>query len=446
MKNIKLYIPILLALTIFSSCDDYLDVKPVDKVIPETIEEFRGIMTQGYESVPKEVSKITFRTDEVKFNTTAWEHLIVNYKDIYFWNDETPVNGTLPFNYLNFYRVIFYANHVIEEGDEASNGTPDEVNQLVGEAYLMRALMHFNLVNQYAVPFNKETAANDTGVPISTKIDLEAKYAPSTVAEVYKQVESDIVKGLDLLNIETYELGKNYRFTKTAGYALQARVALYKKEWDKAFIAAKAAMNINSTLEDLNASEFVLPNKFTSKENIMALEMGLNSGAVGSVFVSDKLIALYDMENDLRISNYYSKSADGNYLVEKGGDDSFMCTFRTAEMYLIAAEAKANMDELDEAKTFLNQLKEARLNPDFYTQEVSRLSGMNKSELIGEIANERFRELSFEGHRWFDLRRTTQEEITHKFNDQTVVLKKGDKRYTLRFPQEAINSNPNLSN
>ena len=446
MKKINIYITALLVLFAFASCDDYIDVKPADKVIPTTLEEFRGVITQAYELVPKEISKITFRTDEVKFNTAAWEYDVVDFKDIYLWNDASPDVGTQPFNYLNFYRCIFYANHIIAEGRDATNGTKDEVNQLVGEAYLLRALMHFQLVNQYAVPYNKETAGTDRGIPLSIEIDMENIYEPSTVQEIYEQIEADIVEGMKLVNVEEFELGKNYRFTTTAAYALQARVALYKKDWNLAFTSAKKALDIKSGLENFNEPESELPNKFTSKENIMALEVGVLYKVVNTVFVSDELIALYDPNNDLRLSTYYSVDFDGEYLVEKGGNDSYMCTFRTAELMLIAAESKANLNELDEARQYLNQLKETRLTPDYQASEITRLSAMNQSELIEEIAKERFRELAFEGHRWFDLRRTTQEEIVHQFNDQTVVLNQGDPRYTLRFPQEAINNNPNLSN
>ena len=72
---------------------------------------------------------------------------------------------------------------------------------------------------------------------------------------------------------------------------------------------------------------------------------------------------------------------------------------------------------------------------------------MNKETLIQEILNERTRELAFEGHRWFDLRRTTRPRIEKTLlGGQTVILEQNDERYTLRIPQSAIEANPNLSN
>ena len=71
---------------------------------------------------------------------------------------------------------------------------------------------------------------------------------------------------------------------------------------------------------------------------------------------------------------------------------------------------------------------------------------MDKDELLQEIYDERYRELAFEGHRWFDLRRTTQPAITKTENEKEYKLEQGDERYTIRIPNEAIKINPNLTN
>ncbi|MBR2475689.1 MAG: RagB/SusD family nutrient uptake outer membrane protein, partial [Bacteroidaceae bacterium] len=66
-----------------------------------------------------------------------------------------------------------------------------------------------------------------------------------------------------------------------------------------------------------------------------------------------------------------------------------------------------------------------------------------------EIAAERQREMAYQGHRWFDLRRTTQPEIIKVYTladktEETYTLEQSDERYTLRFPQEAVEANPEL--
>ena len=76
---------------------------------------------------------------------------------------------------------------------------------------------------------------------------------------------------------------------------------------------------------------------------------------------------------------------------------------------------------------------------------------MDKDALREEIAKERRKEFAYQGHRWFDLRRTTQPELTkvYKVSDDktdSYTLQQGDERYTLRFPGDAVAANPGLEN
>ena len=116
-------------------------------------------------------------------------------------------------------------------------------------------------------------------------------------------------------------------------------------------------------------------------------------------------------------------------------------------MYLIAAEAGSYLTgELDNAKGYLLDLQKMRFSPEGYTAKETAIEAMTAEQFRTEVANERARELLIEGHRWFDLRRTTQPSITHTSDGQTYTLYQGDSRYTLPFPQSAVNNNPELNN
>ena len=87
-----------------------------------------------------------------------------------------------------------------------------------------------------------------------------------------------------------------------------------------------------------------------------------------------------------------------------------------------------------------------RYAPEAYEAKSVVVNAMDKEALVQEILDERARELAFEGHRWFDLRRTTRPEIKKEIEDVTYTLVQDDSRYTLRIPQDAIDANPGLLN
>ena len=100
---------------------------------------------------------------------------------------------------------------------------------------------------------------------------------------------------------------------------------------------------------------------------------------------------------------------------------------------------------IGEATTALNTLREKRFDPEDFEEEEFD----SQEELIQFIRDERRRELCFEGHRWFDLRRWGMPSISHKWyedaeNISTYRLEEGDLLYTLPIPDEAMNMNSSL--
>ena len=76
--------------------------------------------------------------------------------------------------------------------DEISEGSQEDINQLVGEAYLMRAYMHFILVNLYGQPYTATGALETKAVPLKLNTDLEEIPSRNTVKEIYTSILSDI--------------------------------------------------------------------------------------------------------------------------------------------------------------------------------------------------------------------------------------------------------------
>ena len=433
----------LMALVLcLTSCDDFLDITPTGKVIAQTGEEYRAMLTYEYKNFPKDRYLTTVRTDELTMSKASTSSADLDaYLDLWLWKDDNPAVTTTYFYYRSYYHAIYIANYVIEHQQEITHATAAEISQMVGEAYMMRAYCHFLLANLYAEPYTHCSPATTRGIPMLLEADVNAVPSSSSLEAVYLQVLKDIDEAERCMNVKEWETGKNYRFNTTSAQAFRARVHLYMGHWQEALTAALAVIDEHPALEDLNASNPVLPNHYQSVENIVALEQyEPNTYTVINRPASD-FVALY-RSGDLRRTQYFKRVTSSTYNLLKGGTDIFACSFRSAEAYLTAAEAAARLGKTDVATDYLLQLAVRRYNTTAYAETASLVNAMSADELVQEILDERARELAFEGHRWYDLRRTTRPTLTHTYDGQTYTLTPD--RYTMRFPTEAVEANPEI--
>lgn len=422
-----------------TSCDNYLDVKPVGKVIPETLNDFRAVLTKGYEVYPQHKSLTSLRGDELMLNEYSDD--LVYYKDIYIWKDANPDRLTTDFQYQQLYNVIFYSNVVINEASKKVSDSPEK-NQLIGEAHALRAMAYFDLINLFAKPYNPATASTDKGVPLALKIDLEQAYVPESVAAIYNQIQLDKEQAKSLLNIETQVKGINYRFSKAALYAFESRIYLYKKEWSKALEAVNNALAYKNELVNLNTKS-VLPNNYDTAESILALEDTFINSLKSASYVSVDLIAAFNKQTDLRFPIYFLANGS-RFKFKKGGELNQKSSFRTAELYLTKAETLNEVNNLAAAKTTLLTFIEKRYTAAGFDQLTLEINAMDKVALSNFISQERQREFTVEGHRWFDLRRASQKQIVHMLDGTSYTLTQNDPRYTLPFPANVRLNNPDL--
>ncbi len=314
------------------------------------------------------------------------------------------------------YRLINEANIVID-GADATETSESHRNRLRGEALFLRAIGYQELLRVYSYEPNHPMQSEwNEGVIMRTEPTLglsQAQRLPrSTVLEGYEQVESDYLEAIDLL--DGNDRGSRTFADAAAAHAGLARLYLYWERWEDAlYHAGQAFDNAQGNLVDYATNDNIF-DQLPNPESIFELSFDQPHGSSRSLnalthpppgwfdtLPSDELLELYE-EDDLR-NNLFVVHDDGHPYILKytgtvGENTDHVPVFRVAEMVLIQAEAHYELDDESSAIEALELLRSHR-GLDAYE---TTLTG---EDLLDEILDERRRELAFEGHRWFDLKR-----------------------------------------
>ncbi|PRX43801.1 RagB/SusD family nutrient uptake outer membrane protein [Salegentibacter salegens] len=357
----------------------------------------------------------------------------------------------------SIYEVAVNATRVIEGGEnllEQFPGQEAQIKQLLGEAYTLRSLAHFDLVRLFAQPYNFTADASHPGIPLITEIN-ENEVSPSrnSVNEVYQHINSDLSTAVSLMT----EANQDGRFSVNAAYALAARVALYEEENEKAITYSTNV--IESSVFSLIPNERYMElwsvdfNEETLMEVINTIADNAGTNGLGHFFdvtgyadalVTEDLVATYD-ESDVRLHAILEGSKPGAeeeaYFVNKFPNgtlhDDNIKILRLAEQYLIRAEAYAKTGQNELAQQDL-QVVMSRANPG--AEEVGEVG----NELIDRILLERRKELAFEGHRLFDLNRNKRGVSIDQGEGNVIEASYPNEKFILPIPLSEINANTNI--
>lgn len=374
----------------------------------------------------------------------------------YTWNSATGIFGSV---WQQIYNSINRANTALEmlpsiDMDETLKA------RLIAETKFIRALNYFDLVRTFG------------GVPLITESTsgFDDLFVEKTSEEnIYDLIIQDLLDAENVLP-ESYNANDVGRATKGAAKALLSRIYLYKKDYSAAVQKAKEVIDLDvydlfSSVEDLwevaneNGVEHIFSVQYLAgvSGSFFSSGFAIRGGeppltGYSTAIVRQELIDLFEPDDERRAATILESYTfpDGTtktyephvwkFYDETAVDPTDGSTnwpvIRYAEVLLNYAEAlnEVNGGPNNDAYLAVNYVRN-RAGLDDLPENLSQ------QEFRDNVLQERRIELSFEGHRYFDLRRTGKlKEAMAKVGIDNVE----DKHLIFPIPLREIDANSNL--
>ncbi len=492
----RLLLGLVLLVGVTACEEEILEISPNDRVDLEVLYSSPGDAEAGllgvYENVLRSWSQSLMRdlslsAYELYDASRGLDNRPVNYRPALRVDND----GGSSALWIGGYAAIAQANLAIEKIPEINpalfGGSPRQ-RETVAEAKFLRAWLYYHLVQLYGdVPL--VLAFPTTSEPVANQVTR----TPS--AEVWAQIRADLTDAtedlpLNHLTIRTFTFDEEQgplnntkgRATKNAARLLLARVHLRFAEWQQ---AADVAGEVIASGEQRLVEDWTLnfdnrpEGSQRSAESIWEsiayrLEFDNTGGYFFTVETSgrasgtpDNAYAVFDAPaDDVRAGWSLIPSTDPRRFTaakfyNRGGGyqapDKFnFVFFRLAEAYLTRAEA---LNELGypnaEALALINALR-ARAAGNIGTTVYAGIPPATFATLDTQekfrqfIRDERFRELMFEGTRFYDLRRYDSYDggdraLRATFLDDPTVPGADPGKILLPIPARDLRVNPNLT-
>ena len=472
----KLFLSAFLLVTMFS-CKKLTEIEETDFIDAskalKTVENNESAVIGAYAGLQIEMGILMNGelSDELKtsgefYNSITTHEWQYGANDIVIRDNYTAIGS--------YYPIIDRVNRVLAALPAADSTRPGDNAlrlRLKAEALYIRAFCHFELFRYYAGNYEPDGLA----MPYVVTPSLDP-IAREKMSVYFQKMNADIAEAKPLLPNNLTDIN---RATRLAVSGLQARMALYQKDWANAVtysteyinaIALSPRASFNGIWTDANNNELAfklkrsptnnpyLQQAVQTKAGSIYRNTSANATSIGTVFwiPSSKLWDSYDQVNDIRFTSYmktepiltaanrqprlitkYAGTAYGT----AGENVADAKVFRTGEMYLIRAEARAelgNFTGANSAESDINDLRAARI-----TGYVP-VTFASKTEAIDAIILERFKELAFEGHRFWDLKRRglpVQRIGTDAPTSTGATLAGGNFRFVIPIPEIEMQAN-----
>lgn len=349
--------------------------------------------------------------------------------------------------WTQMYAVIASTNIVINADQNKISGSKEEINQIIGEALAVRALVHFDLLKLFGQQSVGAGGMTALGIPYATTFGVSENFLPkrNSVQEVYDMAMADLNKAISLMT-RAGDNGAHY-LSSYGAQAVKARLALYFGKYDVAKEAAGKVIN-GGEFSIASAADFAktfntdeTPNQIFSIANSSNDNQSTNGianiyrGSYGDIVFLDDLYQKFT-DNDVRKKMFSVLNAGisyrnvGKYPTANSVDD--IPVIRYEEMVLIYAEALLNTGDAAGALTYLNMIP------------TNRGAAAYTSATMDNILLERRKEFAAEGFRFYDLARTKQSMPLVSILQTYGNVPYGSYKYAFPIPLAEMSANSNM--
>ncbi|MEX2564883.1 MAG: RagB/SusD family nutrient uptake outer membrane protein [Cyclobacteriaceae bacterium] len=453
MKNLvnkKIYLLGIVGFLLNYSCTEPLELAPISSIGANSFwqseQDAAGGVIGMYNQFRNMASRSLYYMGEARSEVMGFGLQNADFRIKYFENDMNEGNADL--DWLQAYRIINYANLVIRNVPDISFPNEDKKNDLLAQAYSMRAFVYFVLAKTWGdVPLVTEPVEG---------YDAETTFQERVaVSAVFDLIKSDLDEAINLFPNNEFPNGRAM-WSKPAANTLKGDVYLWTGKTmgggDADITTALSALNeANSAnlglldnfsrvfdFDNKGNQEIILAVHFNDFEasNNMYSDMYINALDIRDTYDEETLetigtpggfnwwapsATMRDQftEEDSRKSGsfleIYSNDDDNTFIASivlkgngysEGGTRRFLddiVIYRYAELLLLIAEAKNALGQ--DPSSEINMVRERAYGDDFPAFEF--ING-SQSENDEAILQERLFELAFEGKRWWDLIRFDQ--------------------------------------
>ena len=457
MVYMKKLLITLLTITLFTSCEDFLDKDPANYASQETLLSTKQGVTSALIGCYNDFQSYTYYgrnfvligdvyADNAKLSTQNTG----NFSSFYNYSVTADDDDLADF-WSTAYRIINNTNNINKVCQDSTRS--DISNSLYGEALAIRCLTYFDLVRT----FGNQASYDNAGIPVVS--DTTSNPSRTTVKDVYTMIIKDLKKAIELLEDAPVT---PFRLNKYSAKALLVLAYRYNNQFSLAITEAEELIasgqysllttdNYIESWSQESSTESIFSIAMSATDNAGTNSIGhmLSPDGYGGLVPTDDLLKLYS-DNDIRTQFFNTRSEtffnkypgrDGNLGVDN------VPVIRLSEIYFILADCYMSKLATTGDSQYYYKILDIMDKLTKRVDATAVFDNLSMDDLLLKIHEEYRKEFAFEGKRLTQLKLSIWKfpVIREDCNSTICNIPNPSNKFAFPIPTAELNANPNLT-